>query len=89
MGFNGGGYGGGAYCCTLNNCTLTGNSAWTLRRRGCDCTLNNCTLTGTRLFGTAAGPMVHAEQLHADRKLALYGGGGVTPSTLNNCTADW
>ena len=37
--------GGGTYGCTLNNCTLTGNSA-NDGGGAYDSTLNNCTLTG-------------------------------------------
>ena len=63
--------GGGAYGGTLNNCTLTGNSAygdgpWTPPSLGGgagNCTLNNCTLTGNWALGA----------------------GGVYGCTLNNC----
>ena len=61
--------GGGAYGGTLNNCTLTGNSAQGGGSKSqvngggaADCTLNNCTLTGNYTLGysfaTAAGPPI-------------------------------
>ncbi len=42
--------GGGAYSGTLNNCTLTANSAW-VGGGACESTLNNCTLTGNSASG--------------------------------------
>jgi hypothetical protein len=70
--YNDGGGGGGAYGGTLNNCTLTGNTALYGQGAGaCDCTLNNCTLTGNSAEGTW---------------LDEGEGGGAFYCTLNNCT---
>ncbi len=61
--------GGGAGNGTLNNCTLTGNSA----NDGGGAyggTLNNCTLTGNSADEAGGGAYYgHAEQLHTDRQL--------------------
>src|SRR5207344_293420 len=48
-----GNVGGGAYGGTLNNCTLTGNSAQ-FGGGAYGCTLNNCILSGNR--ASAVGP---------------------------------
>lgn len=68
--------GGGAYGGTLNNCTLTGNSAQGGGSKSqvngggaADCTLNNCTLTGNYTLG-----------------YSFCDGGGAANCTLNNCT---
>ena len=62
--------GGGAHelgFCTLNNCTLTGNSASVHGGGGAyGSTLNNCTLTGNSAQPAAGGLLWHAQQLHAD-----------------------
>jgi hypothetical protein len=79
-----GGRGGGAYGGTLNNCTLSSNTAGYGLRGGpggepggagggaYDCTMNNCTLTGNSALGRAD----------------FFGGvgGGARSCTLNNCT---
>jgi parallel beta-helix repeat protein len=70
------GAGGGASGGTLNNCTLSSNSAGAL---GGDvygggasgCTLNNCTLSGNSASSTSDG---------------FAYGGGASGCTLNNCT---
>jgi hypothetical protein len=71
-----GGYGGGAVGCTLNNCTLSGNSADSMNYLhgygiaggygggASSSTMNNCTLSGNT---------------------GGYDGGGASLSTLNNC----
>ena len=79
------GVGGGAYGGTLNNCTLTDNSAgpigyapWFSGNGGgaYGCTLNNCTLTGN-----SAG----AQNTYSRDDAYAYGG-GASECTLNNCT---
>jgi hypothetical protein len=73
--------GGGAFGGTLNNCTLTGNSAQSISDSdgaygggAAYCTLNNCTLTGN----TAQLP-------HPQPGLGRAYGGGAAYCTLNNC----
>ena len=77
--------GGGAYRGTLNNCTLTSNSAVTsnattyadARGGGAyGCTLNNCALTSNSVSVTTTLPL--------DMRFAQ--GGGAAYCTLNNCT---
>src|SRR5262249_48384818 len=64
--------GGGANGGTLNNCLLSGNSAYYGGGGAAYCTLNNCTLIGNGAGGN--GP-------------EAYGyGGGAYACTLNNCT---
>jgi hypothetical protein len=84
--------GGGAYGGTLNNCTLTGNSAkvWETGGRGGGAaysTLNNCTLTGNSApnslgggawFGTLNNCLLAGN--------SAPDGGGTAWGTLNNCT---
>jgi hypothetical protein len=81
-------YGGGAYGGTLNNCTLTGNSAggdaqigaWVNAFGGgaAYCILNNCTLSGNSASGTFT---------FASAGEPTYGhGGGAYACTLFNCT---
>ena len=76
--------GGGAADCTLNNCTLTGNSACitaAIGRAGggaYGCTLNNCTLSGNSATQSAA-------LANGSFNDSAYGGGAYG-STLNNCT---
>jgi len=68
--------GGGAWGGTLNNCTLTDNSA-DYGGGAYGCTLNNCTLTGNS--ATA--------YLNSGDSIFLGGGGGgAYGCTLNNCT---
>ena len=69
-------YGGGAYRCTLNNCTLTGNQAASgVEAKGGGawyCTLNNCALTCNSAIDTVGSAYVY--------------GGGAADCTLNNCS---
>jgi predicted outer membrane repeat protein len=78
------GYGGGAYGGTLNNCTLSGNSA-TYSGGALYGTLNNCTLTGNSAYwgGGAYGSVLNNCTLSGNS--ASYEGGGAYDSTLNNC----
>jgi hypothetical protein len=78
------GGGGGAYGGTLNNCMLTGNSAFYYGGNSAFyfgggaaySTLNNCTLIGNRAYATVFGQSI----------LVGISGGGAAYSTLNNCT---
>jgi hypothetical protein len=94
-----GGYGGGASGGTLNNCTLTGNSAcW--GGGAYESTLNNCMLTINNTVGCGNGGGGAASSTlnnctltgnfaTADSDcwvLASDAGGGAYESTLNNCT---
>ncbi|HXR47276.1 MAG TPA: choice-of-anchor Q domain-containing protein [Candidatus Limnocylindrales bacterium] len=78
--------GGGACGGTLNNCTLTGNSAFDDGGGASDCTLNNCTLTGNSansgFGGGASGCTVNNCALTGNS--AEYSGGAYG-GTLNNC----
>jgi hypothetical protein len=81
--------GGGAYGGTLNNCTLTGNSAivggpvpltYTAYAAGggaYSCTLNNCRLTGNS---------ASASYFYSPFVATYEQGGGAAGCTLNNCT---
>jgi len=75
-------YGGGANGGTLNNCTLTGNSATTSGGGAYSSTLNNCTLAGNS--ATTSGGGAYSSTLN---NCALTGntGGGASGSTLKNC----
>ncbi|MCL1920462.1 MAG: InlB B-repeat-containing protein [Kiritimatiellaeota bacterium] len=79
-------YGGGSWGGTLNNCTLTGNSA---NNGGGSYygTLNNCTLAGNRATQYGGGSYygtLNNCTLAGNR--ATYYGGGSYYGTLNNCT---
>jgi hypothetical protein len=87
-----GNWGGGAYGGTLNNCTLTGNTA--LDGGGAAyCTLNNCTLTGNFTDGknSAGGGALESTlnncTLTGNSAFGEYSGagGGASGCTLNNC----
>ena len=90
MAANNGHYGGGAYGCTLYNCTLTGNNA-TIGGGAFGSGLNNCTLTGNSAVydgnggygGGAYGGGLYNCTLTSNS--ALFGGGAIE-STLYNCT---
>jgi len=80
--------GGGAICCTLNNCTLTGNSG-NFGAGASHCTLNNCALTGNSAdSGSGAG--AYSCTLNNCTLAGNYmnngSGGGAASCTLNNCT---
>jgi hypothetical protein len=73
-----GGYGGGAFRGTLNNCTLTGNqvfNSYTYGGGAAFCTLNNCVLSGNSAGFALGGPFTTSGF-----------GGGASSCTLNNCT---
>ena len=80
-------YGGGAYQGTLNNCTLSGNSAgW--GAGASESTLNNCALTGNSAGGSGGG--AYACTLYnctlTGNSTRYNSGGGAYRSTINNCT---
>ena len=71
--------GGGAYSCTLYNCTLTGN----LEGGGAvSCTLSNCTLSGNS--ANEGGGALNSTLYNCT--LSGNDGGGALSSTLYNCT---
>jgi hypothetical protein len=85
----GGGNGGGAADCTLNNCRLTGNSAHALGSGGygggaVGGTLNSCTLSGNSAAhgGGASGSILNNCTLSGN---SAGDGGGTFSGTLNNC----
>jgi hypothetical protein len=85
-----GGLGGGAYGGTLNNCTLTGNSApWGSGGGAYGSMLNNCTLTVNWCFGGYGGGAENCTlnncTLISNSAVNQYGG-GADWSMLNNCT---
>lgn len=79
-------HGGGVYGGTLDNCTLTGNSAG-YGGGASDSTLNNCILSGnsaTEGGGGAYGSTLYNCALSGNS--ANWLGGGACLGTLNNCT---
>src|SRR5439155_466500 len=79
--------GGGAHQGTLNNCTISGNSA--LFGGGASyCTLNNCTISGNTERSGGGGGGVYSGLLNNCTLTgnSAYSGGGAYDSTLNNCT---
>ena len=80
-------YGGGANDSTLNNCSLTSNSASGSGGGAEESTLNNCTLSGNSASqegGGALGSTLNDCLLTGNS--APSGGGAGAGSTLNNCT---
>jgi len=78
--------GGGVYGGTLNNCTLSGNTATHYGGGANDSILNNCLLSGNR---AATGGGVAYGRLNncvLTGNSASYYGGGTLGGTLNNCT---
>jgi len=79
--------GGGSYGGTLNNCTLTGNSALSRSFGGGSfgSTLNNCTLTGNsaNYGGGSSGSTLNNCTLTGN---SAYYGGGSYGDTLTHCT---
>jgi hypothetical protein len=79
--------GGGASGGTLNNCTLTRNSAGFGGGGASYSTLNNCTLTGNSAQGGGAAVWCILNNCTLISNVANSGsGGGANSSTLNNCT---
>lgn len=86
---SGSGAGGGASQCSLNNCTLEGNSVDTAEGGGAHaCTLTNCTLTGNTALGPGGegGGAFYCTAINCtfSGNAALYGGGAYD-CTLKNC----
>jgi hypothetical protein len=87
---NSAGGGGGAYGGTLNNCTLTGNSATFGGGGALSCTLNNCTLAGNSATGYYGGDGGGAYYCTLNNCIVYFNsdpnGGNYDPSsTLNYC----
>ena len=86
-------YGGGAYSGTLNNCTLTGNTA-SSGGGACGGTFNNCTLTGNTASSSGGGAIKGTlNNCTLIGNKAGFGGGAcgaykdtINNGTLNNCT---
>ena len=78
--------GGGAYYGTLNNCLLSGNSAYYYGGGASHGTLNNCVLNGNsaQYGGGSVGGILNNCTLSGNS--ASSGGGGADGGTLNNCT---
>ena len=76
--------GGGAFAGTLNNCTLTANSAGQYGGGAAACTLNNCALTGNSATkgGGAEGGTLNNCTLTGN---SAWFGGGTALSTVRNC----
>ena len=77
--------GGGASDSGLNNCTLTGNSAYS-GGGAQGCTLNNCTLVGNSASGEGGGAVDSTLNNCTITGNSAYSGGGSYMGTLNNCT---
>ncbi|MEI6169264.1 MAG: PKD domain-containing protein [bacterium] len=79
--------GGGTTYGTLNNCTVSGNSASGNGGGAHSSTLKNCTLNGNSATGSGGG--AYGGNLN---NCAIYGNsgtgyaGGTSPGTVNNCT---
>src|SRR5260370_645187 len=82
--------GGGAEVSTLNNCTLSGNSAVSSGGGAFYCTLNNCTLSGNSATGgtyaygggASGGGLINCT---LSGNSATHAGGGTWNCALNNC----
>jgi parallel beta-helix repeat protein len=79
------GGGGGASGGTLNNCIITGNSAY-YGGGAAYCTLNNCTLTGNSAHRSGGGAYVCTLNNCTLTGNSASDGGGTANCTLNNCT---
>ena len=80
-------YGGGTHRGTVNNCTITGNSASGDGGGNFGSTLNNSTISGNSAVndgGGISGSTVN--NCTISRNSARDNGGGVSGSTVNNCT---
>ncbi|HSU54679.1 MAG TPA: PKD domain-containing protein, partial [Candidatus Dormibacteraeota bacterium] len=80
------GYGGGAFNATLNDCTVTNNSAGS-GGGAYYCTLKNCKLAGN--WASSGGGAAYGGSLTNCTLIgnwSLYAGGGTSSGTLNNCT---
>ena len=77
--------GGGASRATLNNCTLTDNSAQD-SGGAYGCNLNNCTLTGNWAISFGGGAYDSTLNNCVLIGNSAYGAGGAFRSTLTNCT---
>ena len=86
---NSAGWGGGAFSGTLNNCTLTANSAFGDGGGSSSGTLKNCTLTSnsaTGQYGTGGGASSGTlNNCTLTGNSASQSGGGAFYGTLNNC----
>jgi hypothetical protein len=90
--------GGGVRGCTLNNCMLSGNSAWNYASGAEYSTLNNCTLAGNSGLGAYcstlnncalsgnSGDGAHSCTLNNSTLTDNAGGGASDFCKLNNCT---
>ena len=82
-GYTGTGSGGGAYSCSLSNCTLINNSGYS-GGGAAYCVLNNCTLTGN--YGGYGGGACECSLLNCTLTNNTSGFGGAAYSgTLINC----
>lgn len=79
--------GGGALGCTLNNCTLSGNSADNEGGGAIDSKLNNCTLLGNSATNYGGGAYFSTlNNCTITGNSAALRGGGTAGGILNNCT---
>jgi hypothetical protein len=80
-------YGGGSYCGTLNNCTLSRNSASYSGGGSHYGTLNNCILMGNIAYYSGGGSYDGTlNNCTLTGNSASSDGGGSYDGTLNNCT---
>jgi hypothetical protein len=79
--------GGGAIGGTLNNCTLSGNTAWRFGGGAWESILNACVLTGNAAGNDGGGAWESTlNNCVLTGNTAKWCGGGAWESTLNNCT---